>query len=115
MRLTKANVARLTIPEGKTESIVFDDAMAGFGIRLRAGGKRTWIAQYRLGAKQRRLSLGTMEAIDAVEARKRAKDAIAKVQLGHDPQAEKIEARTPRPRELTVGDAVEKYLLLAEQ
>lgn len=49
MRLTKANVARLTIPEGKTESIVFDDAMAGFGVRLRAGGKRTWIAQYRLG------------------------------------------------------------------
>ena len=78
MRLTKANVGRLTIPDGKTESIVFDEAMAGFGVRLRAGGKRTWIAQYRLGNKQRRLTLGTVETLDESEARRRAKTALTK-------------------------------------
>ena len=51
MRLTKANVAKLSLPEGKSELLVFDEALAGFGIRLRYGGKRTWIAQYTESAR----------------------------------------------------------------
>ena len=94
MRLTRQNVARLALPRGKSELLVFDDTLPGFGIRLRAGGKRTWIAQYRLGAKQRRLTLGSVETLDPDEARKRAKSTLAKVQLGDDPQTEKQEART---------------------
>ena len=110
MKLSNASVAGLKLPEGKSELLVFDDTLAGFGVRLRAGGKRSWIAQYRIGPQQRRLSLGTVEAVDAAEARKRAKAAFARVQLGQDPQAEKIEARAPKARELTLSDAVEKYL-----
>lgn len=94
MRFTRSNIANLEIGGGKTERIIFDDALAGFGLRLRAGGKRTWIAQYRVGAKQRRITLGTTETIEADEARKRARDVLAKVQLGADPQAEKVEARS---------------------
>src|ERR1700690_1867437 len=112
MRLTKANVARLTIPEGKTESIVFDEAMPGFGVRLRAGGKRTWIAQYRLGNKQRRLTLGTLETLDETEARRRAKTALSKVHLGHDPQMEKSERRAQAS--VTLGSVAESYLAYAE-
>jgi hypothetical protein len=40
MQLTKPNLARLTLPEGKCDMIVFDESMPGFGVRLRAGGKR---------------------------------------------------------------------------
>ena len=59
VRLTKANVDRLKLPQGKNETIAFDEALPGFGLRIRDGGKRTWIAQYRVGAKQRRVTLGT--------------------------------------------------------
>ncbi|MFL5022678.1 MAG: Arm DNA-binding domain-containing protein, partial [Microvirga sp.] len=69
MRLTKPNVARLTLPPGKSEFLVFDDALPGFGLRIRAGGKRTWIAQYRVGSKQRRVSIGTVETLNADKAR----------------------------------------------
>ncbi|WP_083772238.1 integrase arm-type DNA-binding domain-containing protein [Methylocella silvestris] len=96
MKLTNANVAGLKLPDGKSDLLVFDDSLPGFGVRLRAGGKRTWIAQYRVGSQQRRLSLGTVEAIDATEARRRAREAIARVQLGQDPQAEKVVARAPK-------------------
>jgi hypothetical protein len=47
--LTKATIDRLKLPPGKSEMIVFDEVLPGFGLRIRAGGKRTWIAQYRLG------------------------------------------------------------------
>src|SRR5215207_6816039 len=93
MRLTRPNVARLALPPGKGEAIVFVDALPGFGIRLRAGGKRTWIVQYRLGTKQRRITLGTLETVDPDEARKRAKAALATAQLGGDPQADKADSR----------------------
>ena len=45
MRLTRPALASLAIPPGRSELIVFDDTLPGFGVRLRAGGKRVWIAQ----------------------------------------------------------------------
>jgi integrase len=115
MKLTKATVDLPKLPAGKRELIVFDEALKGFGLRIRAGGKRTWIAQYRLGSKQRRLTLGTVEKLDADEARKQAKDDLARVQLGQDPQAEKAAARAPKAREMTLGDLVDRYLPYAER
>ena len=93
MRLTKGNLAKLSLPAGKSESIVFDDELPGFGVRTRAGGKRTWIAQYRLGTKQRRITFGTPETLDADKARDRAKTILAQVVLGEDPQNSKAEAK----------------------
>jgi integrase len=112
-RLTKATVAKLTLPVGKTDLLVFDDALAGFGLRLRAGGKRTWFVQYRIGAKQRRLSLGSSETLDADEARRRAKDALSKVQLGIDPQTEKLDVRLQAP--VTIGATIDNYLSRREK
>ena len=115
MKLTKANVDRLKLPPGKAEMIVFDDALPGFGLRIRAGGKRTWVAQYRFGVKQRRVTLASVNTCDADDARERAKDALAQAQLGQDPQALKIAARAPKARELTIGELVELYLPTAER
>lgn len=42
MRLTDKTIAALTIPAGKSELFVWDDRLAGFGIRLRGGGSQTW-------------------------------------------------------------------------
>ncbi|MCJ2097204.1 Arm DNA-binding domain-containing protein, partial [Methylobacterium sp. J-072] len=112
MRLTRANVGTLEIPAGKSERIVFDDGLPGFGIRLRAGGKRTWIVQYRVGAKHRRITLANAAALDPDEARKRARDILAKVQLGGDPQTEKAEARARAA--VTLSSIVAEYLRHAE-
>ena len=108
MKLTKASVLRLGLPAGTRDKIFFDDDLPGFGLRLRYGGKRTWIVQYRVGAKQRRVTLGTMEKLDAENARKAAKTALSKVQLGHDPQSEKAEARAQAA--VTLGSVVDVYL-----
>jgi integrase len=108
MRLTQATVDRLELSQGKTERIVFDEVLPGFGIRLRAGGKRTWIVQYRIGSKQRRITLGSAKALTLETARKAAKGALAKAQLGSDPQFEKAEARARAS--LTLGAAADRYL-----
>jgi integrase len=108
MRLTAANVKTLTIPPGKSELLVFDDAVKGFGIRLRAGGKRTWVVQYRVGARQRRVSLGRVENLDLEKARKTAKDTLAKATLGTDTRVELKIAKSKATE--TLGALVESYI-----
>ncbi len=108
MKLTKAAVACLTLPPAKTDLIIFDDEISGFGLRLRAGGKRTWIAQYRIGTKQRRVTLGDVTKLDADAARKAARDRLAQVTLGGDPQKAKHEARARAA--MTLRTVVDHYL-----
>ncbi len=102
MKLTRPYVSCLVLPTGKTEQIIFDDALPGFGVRIRAGGKRTWIAQYRVGKQQRRVTIGSVEVLEPDEARRRAKEILAKVQLGGDPQTEKVEIRAHATQSLGV-------------
>jgi integrase len=93
MKLTKASVAALKLPPGKPEHIALDDDISGFGVRLRAGGSRNYIFQYRQGGKQRRLSFGAVAAVPIGEARDKAAKLHAQVKLGHDPAGAKIETR----------------------
>jgi integrase len=94
VKLTKQSLAGLVLPKGKAEALIFDDDIAGFGLRIRAGGSAKWVFQYRLGAKQRRLTLGSTKAVDPGTARKQAELLHAKVKLGLDPAGEKAERQS---------------------
>ena len=112
MKLTKAIVEGLTLPPGTSDKIYFDDELPGFGLRLRQGGKRdgkrSWIAQYRVGSKQRRVTIGTVKTTSFDAARNQARSVLARVHLGSDPQAEKAERRARAS--ITTGAMAERYL-----
>jgi integrase len=108
VKLTAATVDKLELPPGEADRIFFDESLKGFGLRFRSGGKRTWIVQYRLGSKQRRVIIGTFETHDAPAARKLAKNMLASVQQGGDPQVEKAERRAEAAE--TLGSIVDSYL-----
>jgi integrase len=96
MKLDTKTVARLELPADKADAIHFDDAMPGFGFRLRRSGgqvRRSWIVQYRRVGGTRRILLGSAEVLSAETARAQAKKVLAKVALGEDPQAERIDTR----------------------
>ena len=83
MRLTKANVAKLSLPEGKNELLVFDEALAGFGTSPIWRQADLHRPIHRIGSKQRRLSLGSSETLDAEEARKRGQNGAVEGQPRH--------------------------------
>ena len=111
-KLTSASVADLRLPDGKSDYIFWDSEVPGFGVRLRPG-KTTWIIQYRVGVKQRRHTLGDVKTLNGDKARKAAKDRLAQVRLGGDPQADKVEARAKSA--ITLGSKVEIYLVDKEK
>ena len=109
MKLTQAAVATLSLRPSQSELFVWDDDLKGFGIRIRAT-KRVWVIQYRYGTKQRRLTLADIDKLDAAKARKEAKDRLAAVQLGRDPQAEKTADRARAS--ITLGAKIDDYLAI---
>jgi len=108
MRLTATTIRTLTLPAGASDKTYFDDALAGFGLRLRRGGSARWVVQYDLGQKTRRMTLGSVGALDLGAARKSAKDILAAVRLGRDPAGAKIEARARMGE--TFGALLARYL-----
>src|SRR5215813_6775959 len=78
-----------SLPRGKPDVLFPDDAVPGLALRLRAGGNRGWTFQYRIGRKQRRMSLGDASAISLHAVRKVASQLHARVKLGQDPAGEK--------------------------
>src|SRR5262249_1309750 len=67
-----------------------DDDLAGFGVRLRRGGSRRYVFQYKLGRQQRRI---TFHATTVAKARLIASGYKEKTSQGIDVAAERQEAR----------------------
>jgi integrase len=115
VKITARTIAGLSLPVGKGDAIFFDDDLPGFGIRLRASGDRlcrSWVAQYRAHGRTRRMKLGPVEALTPDQARQAAKRLLAKVHLGDDPQADKMERRQKDVQKLSA--VVREYLAAKE-
>jgi integrase len=89
MKLTAQSADGLKLLPGEADRIWFDDAIPGFGLRVRDTGSRSWIFQYKIAGNTRRLVIGQASAIKLGRAREIAGEHHAKVRLGHDPAAEK--------------------------
>jgi integrase len=92
MKLTKDTVAKLTLPPGRSEHVIWDDDISGFGVRLRPHSA-TFVFRYRHGARQPRVTIGNVSAISIAQARAAAAKLYARVKLGEDPAGERSEAR----------------------
>jgi integrase len=108
MKITLMAVKRLALPSGKREVIYFDDDIPGFGFRLREGGSCSWVFQYKIGRKHRRITFGKYPAVDATKARDTAAELHAKVRLGHDPAGAKADAQARADE--TFETCVKQYL-----
>src|SRR6516164_800753 len=96
MKLNKRSAEAAVLPAGKTDHVFWDDALSGFGVRLRGDRKhctKRWLVQYRVGAVQRRESLGDIGRVSIDAARKIARKRFAQAELGVDPAAERAKER----------------------
>jgi integrase len=110
MKLTKSEVDKLTLPEGKSDHFVWCDSMPCFGIRIR-GPNKTYVIQYRVGRQQRREGLGNVRKVTLEAARTVARKRFAAVELGDDPGAERRAKReAANAVVLTLGDVAGRYL-----
>ena len=85
---------------------MWDRDLPGFGVRVHASGRKSYIVQARGPAGSIRLTIGRHGEISAREARKDAAAIIYRIKRGEDPRP-----AAPR-RGLTVADLADRYLRL---
>ena len=78
--------------------IAFDTDLTGFGVRVTPSGHKSWVVEYRPGeggrsVGKKRLSLGATNKVTAEQARRKAREILAAVQLGADPASERSKSR----------------------
>jgi integrase len=87
--LTARTIDALKPTSGVPQMDYWDSTLKGFGVRVSASGRKSWIAFYRLNGRVRRLTLGTYPALSLADAREHARDALHAVAKGTDPASEK--------------------------
>jgi len=109
MKLTNAIASDHDLA-GKSEAVLPDDDVRGFGARIRPGS-RSWVFIYRNQAgQQKKVTIGPIPGMDVSIARKIASRHQAEVTLGQDPAAEKQKKETQAKQ-----DAAETFLVAAER
>ena len=92
IKLTKRTVDRLE-SDGR-ERFYWDTELPGFGLRIRASGRKYFIVQFRAKGRERRMTIGQYGAVTVDAARRRAIAHIADARNGVDPAAERDAARS---------------------
>lgn len=91
-KLTDRTVAALKPPSGGQVDY-FDDNPRCFGVRVNAGGRKSFFVMYRFEGRLRRYTLGPYPALKLGEARKKAKDALHDAAHGKDPAVARAHER----------------------
>ena len=86
--------------------IIFDSEIPGFGARILPSGKRSYLVQYRIGRKFRRMSLGLHGILTTEKARGEAIKVLGRVKDGDDPAGAREKARN----ELTIDDLCRRVI-----
>ena len=89
MKLTQRRIETLECPPGAKDTLVFDDEQRGLGVRVTAGGSKTYLAQFTIGGQKRRVPLGSCDAISLAAAREAAQAIMGDVARGRDPATER--------------------------
>ena len=103
-KLTKRHIDAL--PAREKEYFVWDDQLKGFGVRVYPNGGKRYVAQAVRRGKTIRVQIGRYEALPFEKAKTRAREAIADIDDGRNPNKEKETERLSP----TVAQLAERFL-----
>ncbi len=102
--LTKRAIEGIVVEEGERD--FYDTELKGFGVRVRASGRKTYFVMMRHNCRLRRFTIGLHGPYTSEFARIKAKAIIAKLAAGEDPNSGKGSIRNS----ITVRSLCERFL-----
>lgn len=93
VRINKSTIDAVALPARGKRTMIWDNELRGFGVRIAASGARTYILRYRMGGRDTSIRTVTIgqhgSPWTADQARKRAADLLLQVRLGRDVVADR--------------------------
>jgi integrase len=109
--LNKTAIDALTFrPDGPIQQIVWDPGLAGFGVRLYASGRKSFVVGYRVNGRFRLMVLAPYGTWTLDKARRRAKTILGDAASGEDHLAERQRARQAD----TLRELADRYIEYVE-
>ena len=107
--LTKRRIDALTYPYDPASNKAYyvpDGTISRLYVRVNPSNRKTFVIRYRVNGRKRNLKLGRYGTLTLDEARKVARQKLARVDLGHDPQQERQE----RAQNVTFDQYADHYV-----
>ncbi|WP_353209111.1 tyrosine-type recombinase/integrase [Sphingorhabdus sp.] len=108
IRISKASVDA-AMPLASGDVILWDDRIAGFGLKVTPAGLKVYIYRYRVAkpgqaaqTAPRKYTIGRHGDLTPDQARKRAQELAAMVAQGVDPRQQELDARAAREATVTL-------------
>ena len=92
---------------GPKPAIIWDRHVKGLGLRVTPGGAKSFVLNYRVDGRERRMTLARAGELTLKQARARAQELLLAVRGG---RADPLETRRQRREAPTVADAFERFL-----
>src|SRR3546814_8667154 len=86
-------------PTQEKDYLLWDDELPGFGLRVFASGKRSYLFQYRALGRTRRFTIGLHGVWTPELARKEAKVLLGRIAQGENPAEERQQIGSASCRE----------------
>jgi integrase len=109
MKLTQRRIETLECPAGKKDALVFDDEQRGLGVRVTAGGGKSYVAQYTFGGSKRRVPLGSCSAISLAAAREAVRTILGDAARGVDTAAERKAKLKAAADAVTLAELIDRW------
>jgi integrase len=107
IKLTNKVVEALEAPASAAMTLWDADPRAkGFGVRVHAGGAKSFFLNYRKDGRERRFTIGAYPMWSVEAAREEAKELRKQVDRGNDPAGDKRERRDAP----TIEDLIDRYI-----
>jgi integrase len=105
IKLNEDTVKSASVPATGSTSY-WDTEITGFGLRVHAGGGRSFFLDYRANGHLKRITIGKWPLWTSLRARERAKELRKEVDKGGDPARDKRERREAP----TIHDLIDRYI-----
>jgi integrase len=112
-KINKSVVDNAEAP-AKGDTWIWDSELEGFGIRIQASGRKTYVVRYRArdaARTQRKMTIARCSDLPPDRAREQARKVFASIAEGEDPAGEKHKARAAAaPNQKTVERMFQAYV-----
>ncbi len=103
IKLTKRVIKAARYERESGAHYLWDTQTTGFGLRVYPSSKKSFVVTYRVRGKQRFMTVGRYGVLTLHQARKKARDTLARAQLGEDPSGKRLDdLRSPTMADLAV-------------
>lgn len=84
--LTERSIKTLPVPISGSSIRYFDDHLRGFGVEVHKSGRKSFFIYYGPKKDRKQMKIGDFGTLSLDRAREKAKELLAQIQLGADPQ-----------------------------